>query len=166
MKTVVLVRHGEVGLSHPDLDDMDRPLRYNGTKNSIKTAGLFADLDIPVDLIISSPAVRAKGTAKVFADKLDLRIETDERLYDGTDSELLDVIQETDESCSVILLVGHNPGLSDLLRDLLDAECEDLVAASVAVVDFDVSEWADIHSGSGMLEHQLVPKLFDHSQAA
>lgn len=166
MKTVVLVRHGKAGLSHPDLDDMDRPLQHRGKKDSIKMAERFADLDVEVDMLISSPALRSQTTAKAFSNQLSLRVETDERLYDGTDSELLDVIQETDEECSCILLVGHNPSLSDLLRDLLDAECEDLCAGSVAVVDCDVAEWEDVHSGSGTLEQLLTPAAYDTPHAA
>ncbi len=166
MKTVIFVRHGKAGWSHPELDDMDRPLRHSGKKDSIRMAELFADLDIQVDGLISSPALRSLTTAEIFADRLVLRVETDERLYNGTDSDLLDVIQEAEEACSNILLVGHNPGLSDLLRDLLDRECEDLSAASVAVVDFDVEEWGDIHSGSGSLEYLLSPEDSTQQHAA
>jgi phosphohistidine phosphatase len=166
MKTVILVRHGKAGWSHPEQDDMDRPLLPRGEKESMQMAEVFSDLDIEVHMLLSSPALRAQSTAKRFADQLALPVETDERLYDGTDSELLDVIQETDEEFSSILLVGHNPGLSDLLRDLLDAGSENLSSASVAVLDFDVAEWEDIHSGGGTLVYLLSPRALDRPHAA
>lgn len=166
MKTVVLVRHGKASWSHPELDDIDRPLKHCGKKDSIRMAEEFTELDIRVHAVISSPALRAQTTAKAFASRLVLPVETDERLYNGTDADLLDVIQEADESYSTILLVGHNPSLSDLMRDLLDDESEDLSTASVAVLDFDVQEWPDIHSGSGTLEYLLSPKALNRPHAA
>lgn len=166
MKTVVLVRHGKARWGHPELDDINRPLRHCGKKDSIKMAAQFLDLNLRVHAMISSPALRAQTTAKAFADRLLLPVDIDERLYNGTDADLLDIIQEADESYSTILLVGHNPSLSDLLRDLLDAGCADLPESSVSVVDFSVQEWGDIHSGTGTLDHQLISKAIDKPHAA
>lgn len=157
MKTVILVRHGKAVLNHSGLDDMDRPLRPRGQRDSAEMAERFMELDIDVHALVSSPALRSRSTAQVFAGRLGLEMETDERLYDGTDSDLLDVIQETDEEKSCILIVGHNPGLSDLLRDLLDSGIGNLYTASVAVIDFDVDDWGDVHCGGGTLEYLLSP---------
>ena len=65
------------------------------------------------------------------------------------------------------MLVGHNPGISQLLRVLLDSEHVGMPAASVAVVSFDVAEWVDVIVGSGKLEWFMDPRiLVAESQAA
>lgn len=166
MKTVILVRHGKAKLAHPELDDIDRPLRHRGKVDSDRMARELADLDVSVDALISSPALRARSTASLFADQLFLPVETDERIYNGMDSDLLDVIQEMNEDFSTVLLVGHNPSISDLLRDLLDDDMEDLPTASVAVLEMNVKDWQEIHSGSASLEYLLTPDALDQSHAA
>ena len=166
MKTVILVRHGRASPAHPDVDDMDRSLRRSGSMDSERMARDLEDLDVSVDTLISSPALRSRSTADLFAARFFLPVDTDERIYNGIDSDLLDVIQETDEELSSVLLVGHNPGISDLLRDLLDDDFDDLPTASVAVLEFNVRDWQDIHSGSGSLEHLLIPEAFGRSHAA
>jgi phosphohistidine phosphatase len=166
MKTLILVRHATAENVHPELDDMDRPLEPCGEKESIQMAEELNGLELSVEAIISSPARRAWATARVFADCFARRVDLDERLYNGTDSDLLDVIQEMDEEYSTILLVGHNPSLSDLLCDLLDGAVEDLSTAAVAVLEFDVAEWPDVHTGGGTLEQLLVPTAFVRPHAA
>lgn len=156
MKTLVLVRHGKavhVGA------DMDRPLTHQGRTESEQMAEHFHEYGLRVHAVISSPALRAKDTAKCFADWAVLPVGVDDRLYDAGAAELLDVVQGAEDFEETILLVGHNPGLSDFLRLLLDREHDDLPAASVAVINFDVPEWVDIEDGGGDLEWLITPKM-------
>ena len=138
---------------------MDRPLTHRGKSDSELMAEHLHEFGPPVHAIISSPALRAKTTAKYFADWAVLPVGVDERLYDAGASELLDVVQEAEDFQETILLVGHNPGISEFLRVLLDRDYDSMPPASVAVINFDVPEWVDVVAGSGELEWFMKPKI-------
>ncbi len=157
MKTLVLVRHGKASHSHPELEDLDRPLNHRGKKDSVLIAERFHELGIHIHAIISSPALRAKTTAKEFGDWLVQPIEIDDRLFNATVADWLDVVQQADDFQEAIVLVGHNSGISEFLRRMTGSNLSDMPTASVAVVDFDVPEWTDITAGSGSLECFLDP---------
>jgi len=159
MKTLILVRHGKAAHSHSKGGDMDRPLTHRGKIESALMAEQFHEFGVRVHAVLSSPALRAKATAKEFADWAVLPVGVDERLYDAGVSELLDVVQGAEDFHETIMLVGHNPGISEFLRVLLDSEYTNMPPASVAVVSFDVHEWVDIIADSGELEWFMDPKV-------
>lgn len=166
MKTIVLVRHGKAGHSLPGGNDEDRPLTRRGNNDSAHMAEHFHEFGLPIHAIISSPALRAKTTAKCFADWEVLPVGLDDRLYDAGEADLLDVVQELEEFQETVMLVGHNPGISEFLRVLLDSDHEDMPAASVAVLSFDVPDWVDIVSGTGSLEWFMTPQILAHQNKA
>lgn len=157
MKTLVLVRHGKASHCHPDLEDIDRPLSHRGRKDSELIAERYQNLDMRTHAIISSPALRAKTTAKAFADWAVLPVEIDDRLYTSSVTELLDLVQEADDCYETVMLVGHNPGLSEFLQELTGREYPEMSPATVAVIQFDVPEWPDVTADGGTLEYYLDP---------
>ncbi|MBC8207169.1 MAG: histidine phosphatase family protein [Kiritimatiellales bacterium] len=163
MKTLVLVRHGKAGHAGAD---MDRPLTRRGHTESEQMAEHFHEYGLPIHAVLCSPALRARTTAKYFADWAVLPVGVDERLYDAGVPELLDVVQGAEDFQETILLVGHNPGLSEFLRELLDREHDDMPAGSLAIVNFDVPEWVDVFAGSGKLEWFMTPKMIAEEHKA
>ena len=159
MKTLVLVRHGTADHSRSGGGDLERPLTPRGKMDSAKVAEYFNEYGLPINTILSSPALRAKTTANYFADLAELPVRIDERIYEAGVSELLDVVQEADDLHETILLVGHNPGFSEFLRLLLDREHNAMPTASLAIVNMDVDEWVDVIAGSGELEWYMDPKI-------
>jgi phosphohistidine phosphatase len=157
MKTLVLVRHGKSDRNYEG--GLQRPLSLQGWRDSERMAETFHEFDLEIDAVFSSPALRAKSTAECFAGWMQLPVSEDDRLYDAGASELLDVVQETEDFCDTILLVGHNPGISEFLRVLLDSDYSDMSPASVAVLNFDVPEWVDVVAGIGELEWFMTPKM-------
>jgi phosphohistidine phosphatase len=166
MKTLILVRHGKAGHSHSRGGDLERPLTHRGQTDSARMAELFHEFDVRVHAVISSPALRAKTTAKCFADWVVLPVGLDERLYDAGVPELLDVVQGVEDFQETIVLVGHNPGISEFLRVLLDQEHADMPSASIAVVNFDVPEWVDVVAGGGDLEWFMDPGILEAESKA
>lgn len=166
MKTLVLVRHGKAVRHHPGVDDMDRPLTHQGERDSERMAELFHEYGIQLHAVISSPALRARSTAKCFADWAVLPVGVDDRLYDAEASDLLDVVQEAEDFQEVILLVGHNPGISEFLRVILDRRHADMSGASVAIVNFDVPEWVDVVAAGGTLELFMDSKILAQENKA
>jgi len=164
MKTLVLVRHGK---AEHEGGDLDRSLTHQGNSDSARMAEQFHEFGLQVHAVLSSPALRAKSTARYFADGEVLPVGLDDRIYDAGVSELLDVVQELEDFQDTVVLVGHNPGLSEFLQVLLDSDHASMPTASVAVVSFDVPEWVDVVAGIGELEWFMDPKTIKtESQAA
>lgn len=166
MKTLVLVRHGKAGHIHPGGKDLDRPLTRRGRIDSEHMAEHFHEFGLPAHAVLCGPALRAKDTAKCFADWAVLPVGIDDRLYDADASEFLDVVQELEDFQETVVLVGHNPGISNFLRVLLNSERPDMSPASVAVVNFDVPEWIDVVAGIGKLDWFMTPAILAQEEKA
>jgi phosphohistidine phosphatase len=158
MKTLILVRHAQSDKSDPSLRDSDRPLTRHGESDASAMADRFAELGLRVDALISSPAVRALSTAEAFSKKLSLPVKTDARIYEAGVQELLETVRSFDSLHSTVMLVGHNPGLSEFLRYLTDENYADLPTSGIAVVDIPQKSWRHTVEGTGMLNSSLNPK--------
>ncbi len=146
MKTLFLVRHGQSSWDDVSLTDRDRPLTDKGKRDAVKMGKRLAEAEIAVDALLSSPALRALATAKAIARKLDFKrrhIVQDERLYSGQVDELLELIEEIGGEHKRLMLVGHNPLLSELVLRLADKDVN-LPTCAVAVLRFDTKSWAKI----------------------
>ncbi len=115
-KQLLLLRHGKSDWS-ANVDDFNRPLKKRGVNAAQKIGYWLANNRASKpDLIITSPAERAIETAHITAEMAGLQMpEVDERIYDASLEQLLAVIAEIPESIQRPLIVGHNPGLEDLL---------------------------------------------------
>jgi phosphohistidine phosphatase len=135
--TLVLLRHAKSDWTH-DVADADRPLakRAKRGRRQAPEAGrwLAAHLD-RIDLAVVSPAVRARSTWKLAAEELSAPPETriDERVYAASADELLDVVHDLPDELGTVLLVGHNPGLEELL-DALTGTWTPMPTSALAVV--------------------------------
>jgi len=140
--TLVLVRHAKSDWSGGELD-VDRPLAPRGRRQAPEAGRWLAGGVAPIDLAVVSPARRARSTWELVSAELGERPETsyDERVYAATGNELLGVVRDLPEEREVVALVGHNPGLEDLLTLLTDA-WERLPTSAIAVVDV-TGPWAE-----------------------
>ncbi len=158
MKTLILVRHAKSDKSDPTLNDFDRPLNPRGQCDAPAIAERLAKSGLRVDALVSSPAVRALSTAEALAKKLSLPVQTDLRVYEAGVNELLTMVRGFDDRHGNIVLVGHNPGLSEFLRYLTDENYADLPTAGVAVVELPLKSWRYTFEGKGVLKNSLCPK--------
>src|ERR1041384_1277380 len=121
MKTIVLIRHAKSSWKYPELKDIERPLKKRGFNDAAIMAKVLKDKHIIPGLIISSPAVRAVETAKIFAHGFGYSvnlIEREPKLYLETKSRLLKTVKKMDDRYTSVFLVSHNPGISDLANTL------------------------------------------------
>src|SRR5579872_6826900 len=124
MKTLLLLRHAKSIRDDPEMADHDRPLNERG-KKAAKEAGRFLrDEELVPDLIVSSTALRARKTAQKAAKQCDYAraIELEEQLYLASASAHYKVVRKIEPSCKRLLIVGHNPGISDFLNQLVSGE--------------------------------------------
>jgi phosphohistidine phosphatase len=146
MKTLFLVRHGQSSWDDVKLADSERPLTDKGKNDAAKMGKRLAEAEIVVDAIFTSPAKRARATAEAIARKLDFKrkhIVEDERLYSGQVDVLLELIREAGGEHKRLMLVGHNPLLSELVEHLTEKEVN-LPTCAVAILRFDTKSWAKI----------------------
>jgi phosphohistidine phosphatase len=149
MKTLLLLRHAKSSWSNDSLADFDRPLNDRGQRDAPRMGRLLAQLDVIPDLIISSAANRAAATAERVAQAAGYEgeIRRTEELYLADPDDYLAVAQSVEDKITSLMLVGHNPGLEELVG-LLSGHDEHLPTAALAAFRVDVNRWRDLAAGS------------------
>lgn len=145
MKTLFLVRHAKSSRD-PSLPDRERPLDDRGKRDAPKMGQRLAKRHVKLDLLVSSPALRALTTAHLIADEIGYRrkdIIVDDRLYASSPDHLLAVVRALDNQLDRVMLFGHNPEFSDLAHQL-SSETVDMPTSAVAEYNFDTKVWSDI----------------------
>ena len=127
-KHLWLMRHAKSDWGDENLSDFDRPLAARGQRDAPRMAVWLATQGNAPELIISSPAERARATASVVATELELagkELVFDEAIYGASVQSLLYALEAHCGDYSSILLVGHNPGLEELLMYLTGGQLPD-----------------------------------------
>ena len=161
MKTLFIVRHAKSSWDSPGIRDFDRPLMEIGKKRTRKVIQFFLDKKVRIDLIISSPAVRAYETAKIIAKGIgypikSIKLEPD--IYEGEPDRIIDMICRTDNDYSGLMIVGHNPSLTYLTNHFLKPGIEILPTSGVAAISFKADSWENIPGADASCEFLLYPK--------
>lgn len=162
MKKLYLIRHAKSSWADLMLDDFNRPLNKRGKESAKVMGSLFKNKSIKPDLIISSPAYRAKKTAIILAKKIGYDpkdIKFDENIYDAFGDTLKDIVRNIKDKNDSVFLLGHNPGFNFLALDLVDFN-ENIVTCGIVEIDFDVNSWKDISSENASLVSYEYPKKY------
>lgn len=158
MKKLLLVRHAkaEQGSSY---DDFERPLKPRGIEDATLMAERLQKKDILPQLIVSSSALRTLTTAEVFSQYFpDVEVRTEKAIYEASDATLLNIINELPDEFDFIALVGHNPGMSQILA-YLSGKYKDVPTSAIALIEFEVNSWKEISGDTGNLTLYDEPKL-------
>lgn len=162
MKRLTLVRHAKSSWANPGTPDRDRPLAARGERDSRKMGRRLVARKARPSLILSSPAVRAHTTAKAIAAALKYPsefLQLEAEIYLATPEELIDLVRRQRDDFSDLMLVGHNPGMTDLVNDLLpDFKLENLPTAGVVTIDLDADEWSKVLEKPALLVYYDYPK--------
>ncbi|PXY20719.1 SixA phosphatase family protein [Prauserella muralis] len=156
-RELVILRHAKSDWPE-GVPDEQRPLAPRGHRDA-PAAGRWLREHVPAfDLVLCSPATRARQTWQLVRTELggDPELRQDERLYGATLTTLTSVVRELPDEAGTVLLVGHNPGLEDLVTALSGEECE-LRTASIAVLTGSGS-WAGVTPGWASLDHTAKPR--------
>jgi phosphohistidine phosphatase len=161
VRRLVLVRHAKSSWKDASLADFDRPLNRRGKRDAPEMGERLAARGADPQLILSSPARRARKTARALAAALDYpadEIEWEEEIYEAGAGTLLHLVRCLDDADGEVLLVGHNPGITDLCRLLSGAPVVNLPTCAVATLAFDRGGWSQVGPDSGELVRLDTPK--------
>lgn len=161
MKQVLFVRHAKSSWADPVLKDKDRPLNKRGVRDAPLMAKRCIDAGLKVDLVLSSPAVRAMSTAIEFhkAYKITAEILTESNLYHGDVDDYEDALRLVDDEVQCVAIFGHNPGLTYLANELFSNRYIDNVpTCGVVVATADIDYWEDFAVKKSDLRDFLYPK--------
>lgn len=162
MKTLTLVRHAKSSWSDTHLSDRKRPLNKRGKRDAPAMGKRMAGHDIRPSLIISSPAKRAWSTAKLIAAEISYPIEFLQRedgLYHASLDGILGVIVAQDNRFNHLMIVGHNPGMTDFANYLSPGLTNNLPTAGVVSVQIDRDDWNLYEQPqTGLLVHDYPKK--------
>jgi phosphohistidine phosphatase len=161
MKKLYLVRHAKSSWDDPDLDDFDRPLNERGEHDASFMGFRLREMNIKIERLIASNATRALLTAGIFAERLEYppaKIIKPSAMYGGDVEELLGIVHKLDNDVNEVMMVGHNPGLTDFAQYLTTERFEKIPTSGIFCVGFDVTSWQLIAKESGSLIFFDYPK--------
>lgn len=147
MITVALVRHAKSDWGDPTLPDHDRPLNARGERDAPVQAARLAGTGFRPDVILSSTALRARTTAQAFADEFGIAPDLQPELYGASAPALLRAIEAAGlAGAGSVLIVAHDPGMSDLACELSAERIDRLPTCAVATFTWDDDDWHAIDS--------------------
>jgi phosphohistidine phosphatase len=153
VKRLILVRHAKSDWSLPGQDDWDRPLNARGQRDAPVMARRLRSRRLKPDRILSSPAVRALTTASIMTRELRVApslLQAEERLYLSAPAELLAVVRELGGGSRHLMVVGHNPGITELANRLSAGETIDnMPTCAVFTARFEIASWDRLTWGQG-----------------
>jgi phosphohistidine phosphatase len=162
----MLLRHAKSNWP-TGMADRDRPLAARGREAAPLMGGYLAEELLLPDLVLISPAKRTVETWELVAPMLPEKPATqyEARIYEAEDSELLNVVRETEPSVKTLLMVGHNPGFADIAQRLTGhgdryaaaRMSQKYPTCGLAVLDFAVEDWRDVAQRGGRLDRFVTP---------
>ncbi len=161
MKNLIVIRHAKSSWDNPELEDHERPLNKRGNEDSLLMANVLKQYNLHIDKIFCSTAQRAKSTIEILTRELGIennRIEYINELYNGSRRDILNFLKKLEDKPSSVAIVGHNPGLTDLVHFLLYDFDHELPTCSVVNINLDIEKWSELKSGLGTLVFFEYPK--------
>ena len=159
MRILYLLRHAKSSWNDPTLRDFDRPLKKRGREAAERIGERMASETLSNPLVICSPAVRTRETAEVVLASAKLQVEPrfDERIYEASLRELVEIVTEIPNDKEVAIMIGHNPGFEELLS-FLTGEHRRMPTCALAKIRFGDVSWNEVRAGEGSLEWFIAPK--------
>jgi len=161
MKTLYLIRHAKSDWSNSQLCDFERSLNNRG-KNDVNLIGReLRKINFAPEIIISSPAVRAKLTAEIISKSCHLKnIQFENNIYNASLEDMIDMINRLPQNKNRVALIGHNPTMSLLSNYLTNTFDYQFPTCSVLKLSLEIENWKQIISGIALQEFYIYPKMF------
>ncbi|HEY5674020.1 MAG TPA: histidine phosphatase family protein [Malonomonas sp.] len=161
MKRLILIRHGKSDWHSPADSDFDRPLNGRGNRAAVTMGERLAAADKLPDLLVSSPAKRARTTARLLAGELDYpeqQIRFCPEIYDANLETLTQLLCSMDDKIEQLLMVGHNPGFSELGQWLCHLAPDWLPTCGQLELELPIARWVEAEENCARLLGYDYPK--------
>lgn len=160
-RQLLLLRHGKSDWAASYGADRDRPLAPRGVEAAERMGRFLSAIELVPDVVLSSPAVRARTTAALAAEAggWDVSIVIQEALYSGGGQAVVDAVRSQASSAGIVLIAGHEPTWSGLVGGLTGGSHFRFPTAALACVAFEAVSWAGLDWGVAELEWMVTPKL-------
>ncbi len=160
-KRITLLRHAKSSWKDASVADRDRPLNRRGSKSAPNMGKRLANRGVRPSLLLTSPAKRARETARLIARELNYPLEfiqSESELYLATPETILQVVARQDDGFNDVMVFGHNPGITELANRLGDRDIDNVPTCGVVGIELDVQEWAEIVAADGKTVFFDYPK--------
>lgn len=167
MKTLYLVRHAKASLENRNKRDIERPLLDEGLKHTKHIIDFLYKNHTEIDLIFSSPAVRALQTAYILARALNLPFESIKNeltLYDGDADKITNLFYDIPQSIDKLMIVGHNPSITNFANLLLAEPIDYLPTSGLVCIQFDTNSWDDIWQAKIITNFVVTPHMLKNDK--
>ncbi len=163
MKKLCIIRHAKSSWDEEHLSDFERPLSKRGKNDAPFMGKVLKEKGIHPDIILSSPAKRARKTALAIAAEVNFEkaITFEPSIYEADAKTLLALLTSLHKKYNTVFLVGHNPSLNDLAAHFLEFN-ENIVTCGIVEIDFTCKKWSDINPLNARLVSFIYPKQFRH----
>lgn len=164
IKTVYLIRHAKSDWNSAELSDFERPLNKRGKKDAPFMGEKIKELNVHPDIIIASPAKRALETITAISSEINYpfdKIVFDKSIYHSSVQNLIELLNNIDNSYSTLFLVGHNPGLTYLSNYLTNDYIDNIVTCGIVKIELEIGNWNEIIEGIGRKIFYLYPKMYN-----
>lgn len=161
MKTLMLLRHAKAGFDLTGQADAERVLTHSGKQDAIKLGYKLKGRNEAVDLFYCSPAARTRQTFEAISEIVDLeaRYELVNGLYQASEETVLQLIQSAPEHFQTIMIIGHNPSMTQLANLMADKlRLDHLPTCGLVVLTFGQSQWSQLQPGTGQVSWFDFPK--------
>lgn len=160
-KALYIIRHAKSDWNSGE-EDFDRTLNNRGEQQSKALGEYLHSKNLQPDLIICSAAKRTVLTSLNIAEELKYpfsKIQKEQSIYEAHYEQYLPVIWGVDNKLNALFIVGHNPGVSNLVY-ALTGEYLDFKTSCVAQISFEVDSWEKVLPSSGSLKQFIIPSQF------
>jgi len=160
-KTLIFMRHAKSDWSVVGQKDFDRPLNNRGLSDAPRMGRKLQTIGLKPDLILSSPAIRAKNTAEYVAEQLHYPLESiefNEEIYESSARTLLQIINNIGDKYQTVLLFGHNPTFTYLAEYLTKEDIGNIPTAGAISIHFEFDSWTLVSEGTGKMNWFEYPK--------
>lgn len=162
MKTVCLIRHAKSSWDQAGLADIDRPLNDRGKATAPIMADILEKKGFKPDLVIASPAKRARQTARFFRKKYGIKksaVQIEPGIYHGDENTILEILRSIPDSVRTVFLFGHNPTMNYLSAMFSDRGLH-IPTCGIQHLEFNIDSWQLIGPDKSALKEFIYPKQF------
>ena len=162
MKNVYLIRHAKSDWSDESQSDFDRGLNKRGQKSIFTMADALQKKGVMPDIILSSPAKRAKLTAKGLAKEMAYQgeIKYIDALYMAEPIEVISIIKNIKDKYDHVFIVGHNPETTELTDLMLEEYIDNVPTLGIVAVQVPIKHWKKFKPEKAKLDFYIYPKMY------